>query len=147
MAKYLETKIGSIEDPEFRQMVNELCDICACDDLSLDRLKERRLSDLLSIVAVSYLKELKPHYLRKTLGKTVDRLLPDSVVYQVSVELANLGRKPPEFLRGKTVLSVIKNCCQAYCLKPSRVIRLTRNQRRQRSQKHLIDQRRRNGDL
>ena len=54
------------------------------------------------------------------LTKKVDALSPDSVLYQVCLELVELNRSHIESFDGKMVLSLIKKCSKVYGRKPTR---------------------------
>ena len=84
---------------------------------------------------------------RGILTTTVEKLPPDSVVYQVCREIAKRRRTHVESFDGKTVLTLIKQCHQAFGPTLARPKKLTRLQRRHEFETDLIKRRRENGDL
>jgi hypothetical protein len=145
MSNYLETKIREIPDGEFQKMVTELCH---CINFGRDQYENQPLSYLLMTIDREKRKLTIQHSpIIGLLGKKVDSLPPDSVVYQVCCELARRNNRPIEYFDGKTVLTLVNQCQKRLCPKPIRAKRLTRSQRLHAFDTFLIDQRRKNGDL
>ena len=118
MTNYVETKICEIEDPDFQSMIAALCH---CINLGADQFENRTLSFLLMAIGKEK-KKLEKQYLPVDgiLTSRVNRLSPDSVVYDVCRELARLNRMHIESFDGKTVLTLIKKCHKFFCPMPPR---------------------------
>jgi hypothetical protein len=145
MSNYVQTKIRSIADPDFQQMISELCH---CVNLGRDQFENQPLSYLLMVIGKEK-RALAKQYLpgNGILTGKVDKLSPDSVAHQVCRELANLNRTNIESFDGKMVLSLFKDCHLFFCPQPSRPKALTHRQKARRFETEMIERRRRNGDL
>ena len=145
MTNYTETKVREILDSDFQSMVSELCD---CVRLGRDQFVDQPLSYLLMASAREGRALTRQHLATDgILTAKVVKLPYDSVVHCVCRELVNRAGTHIEAFDGKTLLSLIKRCREAYCPQPPQPKKLTRRESRHRFQVELIERRRSNGDL
>jgi hypothetical protein len=143
MTKYLETKISSIPDKDFQTLIAELCE---CFDWAEDEFENKSLANLFTIV-VTEQKEmnLQKVLIDRILAKKVKEMALGSVIYGVCCELVNRKGKSMDDFAGKSIFTVIKQCCKVVCPPLSRTKRLTRLQIKHQRQTELIKRRRSNG--
>ena len=146
MINYLETNICDVADPRFQLMVHELAD---CAGKRPNEFSVRSLRFMLMAIGREDPKVLSLPYVAVpvVLKERVNRLSPDSVVYQVCKQLADVNGINIEAFDKKNVLSLIKKCSKIFYSKPKRAKKPTRNQNRHAFNTELIERRRRNGDL
>ena len=145
MTNHLNTKGCEIDDLQFGSMVAELCH---CTDLDIEEFQNRSLSFLLMAIGREKKALTRQHLPGNGILTTkVDKLVLNSVVYDVCRELVNLKKTHIESFDGKTVLSLIKHCHKVLCPRLSSPKKLTRRESRYRFATELIKRRRRNGDL
>ena len=144
MTDYLEAKICDVTDASYQSMVAALIDGVGFHP---DDFTSQRLSFLLAEIGRQRKALTRAHLaVDGILTKKVDKLLPDSVVYHVCLQLAKLNGTSIEAFDGKIVLSLIKHCHKFYCPTPPRARKPTRRERSHQFTTDLIKQRRKNGD-
>ena len=145
MTNYAQIKICEIPDPDFQSMITELC---RCVVLGQDQFVNKPLSFLLMAIVREKRAMTRQHLLTDgILTMKVDKLSPDSVVYDVCREMVNRKGTHIESFDGKTVLSLIKHCYKAFCPPFARPIKPPRKEENYQLMTKVIKQRRRNGDL
>ena len=145
MSNYIHTPIQDIGDPEFQLLVKELC---LCIQLDLALFEGQPLTYMLMVIGREKKALTRDHLLLDGILTTkVAKLSPDSVVYRVCWELANVKKTHIESFDEKTVLSLIKECHKVFCPTPPRPKRTARWQRDCQFTTEQIIQRRRNGVL
>lgn len=115
MRNYLETKIRDIDDPDFQSLVDELCQ---CIGFARDEFDNQRFSFLLMVIGRERRESrLLRKYLpvERILGRRVDKLHPDSVVYEVCKQLATINNTILEAFGGARVLTLIKRTYKIFC--------------------------------
>ncbi|HXR04016.1 MAG TPA: hypothetical protein VN836_04835 [Verrucomicrobiae bacterium] len=145
MTNYTQIKICEIPDPDFQSLITELCH---CVVLGRDQFVNQPLSFLLMAIVRERRVMTRQHLPTDgILTVKVDKLLPDSVVYDVCQEMVNRKGAHIESFDGKTVLSLIKHCYKAFCPPFARPKKPTRKEEDYQLVTKVINQRRRNGDL
>jgi hypothetical protein len=145
MTNYTQIKICEIPDPDFQSLITELCH---CVVLRRDQFVNQPLSFLLMAIVRERRAMTRQHLPTDgILTVKVDKLSPDSVVYDICREMVNRKGAHIESFDGKTVLSLIKHCYKTFCPSIPRPRKQTRRESDYRFKTELIKRRRRNGDL
>jgi len=108
MTNYLEMKICRVQDEEFQSLIEELCYCAAWNVEQFDNHTLRFL--LMAIGKEARVLSLQHFPFKGVLTTKVDKLRPESVVFNVCQELVRLKHTHIEAFDGKTVLSLIKHC-------------------------------------
>lgn len=113
MTNHLETKIGMIQDKDFKILVSELCE---CVRLAQDQFENKSLANFFTAIVTEKKKiDLNNVLIDRILAKKVKDLALESVVRGVCCELVSRkGAKMDDFA-GKKVFTLIKHCYKAVC--------------------------------
>lgn len=145
MSTYIQQNICEIEDPDFQDMIFELCH---CVNLDMAEVEDQSLAFFLMCIGREKWALTQQHLpTAGILTRKVNKLATDSVVYAVCQELVKKKNSHIENFDGKTVLSLIKHCYQSFFPKPTRPKKLKPHQLGYQIGKSVIDRRRKNGDL
>ena len=145
MTNYLETRIGTIPDTDFKILVSKLCR-CVC--LVEDGIENKSLANLFTAI-VAEKKAMNLQYVEfdGILATKVKSLALDSVVHCVCCELVSRKGSNMDHFAGKTVFMLVKQCYKAVCPSLPRPKKPTRRESKYQLMTKVIIQRRRNGDL
>ena len=116
MTRHLETKIREVHDEEFQSLIDELCQCAAWEREQFDNHTLR----FLLMATGKEARALSHQHLafKGVLTTKVDKLRPESVVFDVCQELVRLKHTHIEAFDGKTVLSLIKHCYVVFWQRP-----------------------------
>ncbi len=136
MTNYLETKIGTISDNDFKILVSELCK-CVC--LAEDQFENKTLANLFTAIVTEKKKlDLRLVLIDRILATKVKQLALGSVVHCICIELVNRNGVNMDDYAGKTVFMLIKQCYKAVCPPLPKTKRPTRREREHQFKTDLI---------
>jgi hypothetical protein len=143
MTNYLETKIDTIPDKDFKVLISELCK-CVC--LAEDQFKNRSLANLFTAIVKEKRKmDLDQIPVDRILAKKMKELPLDSVVHGVCRELVSRKGANMDYFAGRSVFTLIERCYKAICPPLQRTKKPTAREINGRRQTELIYRRRSNG--
>jgi len=127
MTNYLETKIGTIVDNDFKILVSELCtSVC----LAEDQFEDKTLANFFTAIVTEKKKmDLRLVLDDRILATKVKQLALGSVVHCICIELVNRNRENMDDYAGNTVFTLIKQCYKAVCPPLPKIKKPTRRER------------------
>jgi hypothetical protein len=141
---YLHTPIERIHDPDFQELVTELCD---CARFNRAEMSKRDLSFFfMALVERDRTLSLAGVAVDPVLKSKVNQWSSDSVIHGVCSELAKRAGVSDAF-NGNSILTLIKKCYKTCCPKPSPRRKLKKYQIAYQKKTRLIQNRRENETL
>jgi hypothetical protein len=143
MTNYLETRIGTILDKDFKTLISELCK-CVC--LAEDQFENKSLANLFTAIVIEK-REMNLQYvlIDQILATKVKTLALGSVVHDVCCELVSRKGTNMDYFAGRSVFNLVKHCYKAVCPPLPRIKKPTRRERSIHLRANLIKRGRESG--